>query len=261
MPAKQRTGARSRADVTPALRDAIEAGDRETRTLAEMLAVDLGALMRRCVPAAEAAACATVADTAGIVGKMQAGGRVVMTLPASERRRLMGHRSDIVRGWAAYAVGLRDDLDLASRLAAIRPLADDAHMGVREWAWMAVRGAIAADPRRAITLLAPWTDDRSERVRRFASEATRPRGVWCAHIAALTAAPELGLPILAPLLADPATYVQNSVGNWLNDASKHQPRWVEMLVARWLRESPVTATQRIARRALRTMAKIPQHKS
>ena len=250
---KVRIGASRRSDVTQALRMAIECGRSETRTLAEMLAINLGVLLATCVPAAGPKAVAAVSQAVGIVKKMQAAGAAVAALPARERRCAQEHPSDIVRGWACYAVGLRNTGDLASQLAAIRPLADDAHMGVREWAWMAVRNAITHDPQRAITLLAPWADDSSERIRRFASEATRPRGVWCGHIAELIANPALGLPILTPLCADPAVYVQKSVGNWLNDASKKHPDWVTDLIAKWRRTSRLPATERIAKRALRTL--------
>jgi 3-methyladenine DNA glycosylase AlkC len=47
--------------------------------------------------------------------------------------------------------------------------------------------------------------------------------------------------------------VQNSVANWLNDASKTQPGWVEDVCDRWLAESRAPQTACIVRRATRSL--------
>lgn len=151
-------------------------------------------------------------------------------------------------------IGAIDRTAIADRLNAIRPFADDHHFGVREWSWMAVRPHIAADLEVSIRHLANWTSAPSARVRRFASESIRPRGVWCAHIGTLKKQPKIALPILEPLRADPAPYVQDSVGNWLNDAGKDQPDWVREVCQRWLEEMPADPnTKRIVGRALRSL--------
>jgi 3-methyladenine DNA glycosylase AlkC len=168
---------------------------------------------------------------------------------------LRAHRSDLVRGWVAYSIGMAEGVDLAERISMVRPLADDAHSGVREWAWMGVRARLAAELDRAIGLLTPWVTDERANVRRFATEATRPRGVWCAHIGDLRREPERAIALLEPLRDDPTKYVQDSVANWLNDASKDRPEWVRGLCARWVEESPTKSTERIARRAMRTLEK------
>lgn len=167
---------------------------------------------------------------------------------------LATHPSDVARCWAAQWL-LFAELPLPDKLASVRRFAADGHFGVREIAWMAVRADVVGALDEALALLQPWVRDGDENIRRFASELTRPRGVWCAQIEALKAEPWRALPLLEPLKADPSRYVQNSVANWLNDASKSQPRWVHEVCARWGEESQAPATAYIRQRALRTLNK------
>jgi 3-methyladenine DNA glycosylase AlkC len=166
---------------------------------------------------------------------------------------LATHPSDIARSWAAQWV-MFARMPLDEKLHAVRRFAADPHFGVREIAWMAVRDEVAGDIDAAVPLLMPWVVDADANIRRFASELTRPRGVWCAQIESLKREPWRALPLIEPLKADTSRYVQNSVANWLNDASKTQPEWVEKVCTRWERESRKPETGYIVRRARRSMA-------
>ncbi len=168
---------------------------------------------------------------------------------------LAAHTSDAVRCWATYTIGKNEKLNMKQMLQQIQPLAADTHFGVREIVWMAVRPSIAKNLAESIALLAAWTKHKNESVRRFASEATRPRGVWCEHIELLKQKPELAMPILEPLKSDTAKYVLDSVGNWLNDASKTQPQFVTHLCKKWWKESKTKETAYIIKKAMRTIEK------
>lgn len=243
-------------NIDPARLALLNAGVAEASVLTECLAVDHAALMRAALPALgeEAASLMQQAAGDGISARMVRAGQLVHDrLGRGAIQRLGGHASDTVRGWACFAIGAEQTLSLIERLALIRPLADDSHFGVREWAWMAVRPHLVDDLDNAIAALVPWTVEPSERLRRFACEIIRPRGVWCRHIAALKAQPERALPVLDTLHADPSRYVQDSLGNWLNDAAKDRPDWVQDLCARWSAANASPATTYICRRALRSI--------
>ena len=166
---------------------------------------------------------------------------------------LSNHSSDMVRCWAVYWIGVSTFDSLEQKLDEVKRFAMDEHFGVREIAWLAVRVDVSDQLEHALLLLAPWALDESDYVRRFASEVTRPRGVWCKHIESLKKNPELAIRILQPLRSDPSRYVQASVGNWLNDASKSAPEWVEKVCEQWLCESKTPETSWIVQRALRTL--------
>lgn len=235
--------------------DDLNAGTRQTANLAEGLAVDFVALMAAAVPdVPEEAHVRLTVGSPSITQRMRIAGELLLEhVGLGGLDALIDHRSDTVRGWAAYMVGLAPGLSLAERFTLIRPLAGDAHFGVREWAWMPLRQHIAADVGRAIRLLEPWVHEESANLRRFAVEATRPRGVWTEHITELKENPRLGLPLLKPLRADPTKYVQDSVSNWLNDAAKSNPDWVRDLVDGWADGCDDRNTLRICRRAVRSL--------
>jgi 3-methyladenine DNA glycosylase AlkC len=240
---------RSPSDVPAERLAALNAGTAETRNLAEGLALHFPTLFATIIPSSDVAQLADLPITRRMA---EAGRLLAESLPHPALTALGSHPSDTVRGALCYALA-RHTASLTGTLAAIRPLADDPHFGVREWAWMAARPSIAADLPAALSLLSGWSADPSPALRRFASEATRPRGVWCTQLRALVADPQPGLALLEPLRADPEKYVQDSVANWLNDASKSRPDWVRALCDRWTRESPGPHTARIVKRALRTL--------
>jgi 3-methyladenine DNA glycosylase AlkC len=218
----------------------------------EQIAMDMGNLMAWQFP--ECSGRAQELRDIGLVSRMRLGGEILLeTFGVEVTAQAAAWSSDTARGWGAMAVGAAEGLDLEQRLALIRPFADDPHFAVREWAWLSLRPRVGAEVKRSVAELVPWTAEDSPRLRRFASEVTRPRGVWSAHIALLKAEPSLGLPLLEPLKTDPSRYVQDSVANWLNDASKSQPQWVEETCDSWMADRPDTTTARICRRACRSL--------
>lgn len=169
--------------------------------------------------------------------------------------RLSTHPSDSIRCYAPYLISKNQGLSIAEKLNQSQRLIADNHFGVREVVWMALRPEIEQNLEEAIQLLSHWTKSENEYIRRFTTESTRPRGVWCKHIDALKNNPERALPILENLKSDPSKYVQDSVGNWLNDASKTKPDFVINLCETWKKESPTKETQKIIKRARRTIDK------
>jgi 3-methyladenine DNA glycosylase AlkC len=256
------------ADVPRETIDAIHRGERSTRNLVEALAIDPFVVAENFLASIDKAPlCAAMREAKSQQPKWTLPKAVLTIGVAFESLRAAGelddsnvvalvqHPSDIVRSFACFAVAMREKRTLPQRLKVIQPLAADEHFGVRELAWMAFRPYFAADLDTAIRELAKWSKHRDANLRRFASEATRPRGVWCSHIDELKRHPEQALPILEPLKADPSEYVRASVGNWLNDASKSRPDFVRDLCERWSRESSAPETEAICKRALRTLAK------
>jgi 3-methyladenine DNA glycosylase AlkC len=261
-----RKGAARIALIPPEVLDALNEGQVPTVNLNEFLALDLPRLTRNVARQIGLdAGSERIDDTLAMLAAFKPikrhahVARALYDLTAQHAARdavanaLATHASDVARSWAVQWLQFCD-LSLEAKLVSVRRFAADAHFGVREIAWMSVRVDVVGALDEALALLAPWVCDADENIRRFASELTRPRGVWCAQIDALKAEPWRALALLEPLKADPSRYVQNSVANWLNDASKSQPQWVDEVCARWSAESKTAATNYIVRRSLRTLS-------
>ena len=261
---QQRKPAGRIAEIPKEVLAVLATGQLETKNLVEWLAVDRWKLFENIrremnieIPSATLKELKTeLQGASAFKASMAIGQRLSASVQVADPiwRSMTAHTSDIVREWSAIIVGF-SSLTFPKKLAWIKPLADDANSGLREIAWLALRADVLRDPLGSIRSLVPWTGSRQERLRRYASEITRPRGVWTTHIAVLKKEPELGLPILEPLKEDESKYVQDSVANWLNDASKSYPDWVREVTDRWQRESDSIHTQYIVRRSLRTLNK------
>lgn len=238
--------------LTPERLETLNKGAIETANLMEGLAIDFTVLLHHTIPDFK---MPDLPEKCGITKKMQLIGKALYHWKSDEiYDSLKSHPTDMLRGLACYVLAnykapFKEKLDL------IKPLADDSHFGVREWAWIALRPELLQNLDAALDILTDWTMHHSANCRRYASEITRPRGVWCAHIPQLKQNPWSALDLLSNLKSDPERYVQLSVGNWLNDAGKDHPQWVKKLCLEWENISPTAETKKICKRALRNLKK------
>ncbi|SMO88332.1 DNA alkylation repair protein [Melghirimyces algeriensis] len=264
-----RKGARKTSEIPAEVMRLLNQGKIESVNLTEWLAVNHISLLKSVLPS-----IGFEGASAWIISEMEkrnvkTGTKAIRMVGALLDQVMMGerderktkltgkcshHLSDSVRCWAAFMNKNRND-SLQDKLSYIRPFAADHHFCVREIAWMSVREDLSQDIEKSVELLMDWAKSDDENIRRFAVESLRPRGVWTKHIERLKQEPRLALPILNLLKSDPSKYVQDSVGNWLNDASKTQPDWVIRLCDQWEKESDTKATARIIKKAKRTIMK------
>jgi 3-methyladenine DNA glycosylase AlkC len=245
----ERKGYPSRTAIPPHILDRLNKGREETKSMSECLAMNQSTLIRAILPSIMNPSLGNdLRHADGIVARMRLIGECLQDRP-DELAMAATSPVDTARGWASFTVGALPDLVLQERLEMIRPFATDPHFAVREWAWLSVRPHIHAELELALELLVEWTKESDANIRRFASESTRPRGVWSTHIMELRENPAKGLVILDPLKADPCRYVQESVGNWLNDVAKDRPYFVRETLDRWLTESDSDATHAIVKKA------------
>jgi 3-methyladenine DNA glycosylase AlkC len=98
-----------------------------------------------------------------------------------------------------------------------------------------------------------WSLHENAKVRRLATEGSRPRLPWAMAIPMLKKDPSLVLPILENLKNDPSESVRRSVANNLNDISKDNPQVVLRLANEWLGHGK--ETDAIIKHGCRTLLK------
>jgi len=97
----------------------------------------------------------------------------------------------------------------------------------------AVRPFILKYGNKMILKMQQWSLHESHKVRRLASEGSRPRLPWAMGIPFLKKDPASILPILENLKNDPSEYVRRSVANSLNDIAKDHPQIVLNMAKSW----------------------------
>lgn len=264
----ERKGPRKAADIDPQVLDWLNQGCLEAVNLTEWLVIDHPTLITQTFPALglptawveELAASLKAQPKLSTMNSIKLVGAELYAYSQTAANledllaTLSAQQSDSLRSYAPYLIALHQPWSLEEKLVQARHLVADSHFGVREVIWMALRPVLAEDLETAVALLLPWTKEEDPNIRRFTTEVLRPRGVWCKHIDQLKEQPELASPILEALKADPAKYVQDSLGNWLNDASKTRPDFVLALCERWEKDG-TKATLRIIKKAKRTLNK------
>jgi 3-methyladenine DNA glycosylase AlkC len=117
-----------------------------------------------------------------------------------------------------------------------------------------VRHFLADFPDETMKTVHAWAHDEDYRVRRLASEATRPLLPWAPRI---DLPPDAGLPVLEQLYADTHPFVRTSIANHLGDIATTQPDLVLLTLERWKHSGRLSDKDFafIARAALRNRLK------
>jgi len=117
----------------------------------------------------------------------------------------------------------------------------------------AVRPYILKYEKKMLQQMLSWSRHESSKVRRLASEGSRPRLPWAIALPGLKKSPEPLLAILHNLKQDSSETVRRSVANNLNDISKDNPEFVIDVVQSW--KAVTKETDALLKHACRTLLK------
>ena len=115
-----------------------------------------------------------------------------------------------------------------------------------------IRPFIQRDQKNVLKEMRSWAMDSDWRVRRLASEGSRPRLPWGLRLQALVKDPAPILPILEDLRDDPIEAVRRSVANSLNDIAKDHPDHAVEILTNWRQQE---SRAPLIRHALRHLVK------
>ncbi|MBF0110658.1 MAG: DNA alkylation repair protein [Magnetococcales bacterium] len=117
-----------------------------------------------------------------------------------------------------------------------------------------IRPYILNHPKLTLPRLHTWARHEDWRLRRLASEGSRPRLPWGLRLKPFIDDPTPCLEILEPLHADHHPVVRRSVANHLNDVSRDHPDLAVATAQRWLNHGDA-GTLWIVNHGLRTLVK------
>ncbi len=117
----------------------------------------------------------------------------------------------------------------------------------------AVRPFLKKYPKEMLNQMILWSKHKNNKVRRLASEGSRPRLPWAMALPTFKEDPSAILPILENLKIDDCEVVRRSVANNLNDISKDNPSFVIKIVKKWIGKN--SETDALIKHACRTLLK------
>jgi 3-methyladenine DNA glycosylase AlkC len=123
----------------------------------------------------------------------------------------------------------------------------------RSTAEFAIRPFIRKFPKKTMTQMWRWARHPDERVRRLASEGSRPRLPWGTALEEFKRDPSPILPVLELLKDDPSETVTRSVANNLNDIARDHPDVALDVAESWLKGS--SSRRPLLKHALRGLLK------
>lgn len=118
----------------------------------------------------------------------------------------------------------------------------------------AIRPFIERDPHATLQRMQRWCTHPDPRVRRLASEGSRPLLPWARRVSHLVEDPSLTVPLIDTLAGDPDEVVRRSAANHLNDISRLDPALAVRVASGWCARG-LQDGERTVNRALRTLVK------